>query len=73
MTGTLWILSANASKAVLWDNIDLSEEARLAIVRATMESGSAQAELRMPLLQKSKLLWIISITSNEILELTSHV
>ncbi len=33
------------NKAVLWDNIDLSENARLALGRATLESGSAQSEL----------------------------
>lgn len=33
------------NKAVLWDNIDLSENARLALGRAVLESGSAQSEL----------------------------
>lgn len=33
------------NKAVLWDNIDLSENARMALVRAAVESGSAQSEL----------------------------
>lgn len=33
------------NKAVLWDNIDLSENARLALAKATLESGSAQSEL----------------------------